>query len=337
MTLPPPGSDDPRGPDDSRRNGANGDWSGPPRFGAGALRWLGSRPDLLMAAAGVLIVGMAVFMPQSPPPPPPGSGAIERAAPAPVAGALPGVLPTGTLADEAALLATASEAAGLATGPAAPLPPPPPSAVLAPEGDAVFAAAEPARPEPEPSAPARRKSGAVLIFDAGAGDAGADATPAPEVSIAPTARRTPAAAAASGRSAPSRGTLTQGTAIPAVLESAIDSTRPGSVRALVSTDVRSADGRRVLVPRSSRLVGQYRGDPGTARAFVVWTRIERPDGSRVPLASAGQGARFKESYAASPLVSQVGGADAAGSVRVRPGEPIRVVASRSVDLQESRR
>ena len=48
-------------------------------------------------------------------------------------------------------------------------------------------------------------------------------------------------------------TVPQGTLIPAVLESALDTTPAGPVRALVSRDVRGFDGPRVFVPRSSRL------------------------------------------------------------------------------------
>jgi carbon starvation protein CstA len=43
-------------------------------------------------------------------------------------------------------------------------------------------------------------------------------------------------------------TVTQGTLIPAALETAIDTDVPGYVRAIVSSDVRSYDGTRVLVP-----------------------------------------------------------------------------------------
>jgi type IV secretion system protein VirB10 len=50
-------------------------------------------------------------------------------------------------------------------------------------------------------------------------------------------------------------TVTQGTMIPAVLETAINTDVPGFVRAVVSQDVRSFDGTRVLVPRSSRRNG----------------------------------------------------------------------------------
>jgi type IV secretion system protein VirB10 len=82
-------------------------------------------------------------------------------------------------------------------------------------------------------------------------------------------------------------TVSQGTLIPAVLETAINSDLPGYVRAVVSSDIRSFDGSRVLVPRSSRLIGQYKSGVagGQTRAYVMWTRLIRPDGVSVALAS----------------------------------------------------
>src|SRR5206468_2658916 len=80
-------------------------------------------------------------------------------------------------------------------------------------------------------------------------------------------------------------TVAQGTLIPAVLETAIDSDVPGYVRAVVSQDVRSFDGSRVLIPRSSRLIGEYKAasQAGQRRAFLMWTRLIRPDGVSVAL------------------------------------------------------
>jgi type IV secretion system protein VirB10 len=82
-------------------------------------------------------------------------------------------------------------------------------------------------------------------------------------------------------------TVAQGTLIPAVLETAFDSTRPGFARAVVSRDVRGFDGTRILIPRGSRLTGEYRSDiqPGQKRALINWTRLIRPDGITVALAS----------------------------------------------------
>lgn len=82
-------------------------------------------------------------------------------------------------------------------------------------------------------------------------------------------------------------TVPQGTVIPAVLETALDSTRPGGVRALVQSDVHSFDGTRVLIHRGSRLYGEYDGDlqRGQNRALIRWTRLIRPDGVTIALDS----------------------------------------------------
>lgn len=82
-------------------------------------------------------------------------------------------------------------------------------------------------------------------------------------------------------------TVPRGTVIPAVLETAIDSTRPGAVRALVQRDVRGFDGSRVLIHRGSRLYGEYSGDiaQGQKRALVKWVRLIRPDGVIIQLDS----------------------------------------------------
>ena len=82
-------------------------------------------------------------------------------------------------------------------------------------------------------------------------------------------------------------TVPQGTVIPAVLETALDSTRPGGVRALVQRDVHSFDGTRILIHRGSRLYGEYDAQlqRGQNRALIRWTRLIRPDGVTVALDS----------------------------------------------------
>ena len=84
-------------------------------------------------------------------------------------------------------------------------------------------------------------------------------------------------------------TVPEGAIIPAVLETAINSDLPGYTRALVSRDVRGFDGQSVLIPRGSRLIGQYRSGValGQSRAFVIWTRLIRPDGATIELAAPG--------------------------------------------------
>lgn len=85
---------------------------------------------------------------------------------------------------------------------------------------------------------------------------------------------------------PSR-TIPLGTIIPAVLETALDSTRPGAVRALVQRDVHGFDGTQVLIQRGSRLYGEYEADlqSGQKRAAIRWTRLMRPDGVLIALDS----------------------------------------------------
>ncbi|MGF7152242.1 type IV secretion system protein VirB10 [Sphingomonas zeicaulis] len=82
-------------------------------------------------------------------------------------------------------------------------------------------------------------------------------------------------------------TVSQGTLIPAVLESALNSSGAGYARALVQRNVHGFDGTRVLIPRGSRLIGEYRAEtsPGQKRAFVIWTRLIRPDGVTIALGS----------------------------------------------------
>lgn len=89
------------------------------------------------------------------------------------------------------------------------------------------------------------------------------------------------------RIANSSYTVPQGAIIAGVLETAINSDLPGYVRAVVSRDVMGFDGRRVLIPSGSRLIGQYRSGltAGQSRAFIVWTRLTRPDGVTISLGS----------------------------------------------------
>jgi type IV secretion system protein VirB10 len=166
-------------------------------------------------------------------------------------------------------------------------------------------------------------------------------------------------------------TVTQGTLIPAVLETAIDTDLPGYVRAVVSRDVRSFDGSKVLIPRSSRLVGQYKSGlaAGQTRAYVIWSRLIRPDGVSVALGSpavdfSGRSgldgkvdSHFLKRFGSAVLLSVVGGLSAVGNasvvvsggqsaasvaaqrdtqiaptIRVPQGQPIRVFTARDLDF-----
>ena len=141
-------------------------------------------------------------------------------------------------------------------------------------------------------------------------------------------------------------TVVQGTLIPAVLETAIDTDIPGYVRAVVSQDVRSFDGSQVLIPRSSRLIGEYKAatQAGQRRAYLMWTRLVRPDGSSVALASpaadfsgqAGIGGQvnshFFSRFGSAILLSILGGAGSlvtggASTVVVSGGQSAASVAA----------
>jgi type IV secretion system protein VirB10 len=121
--------------------------------------------------------------------------------------------------------------------------------------------------------------------------------------------------------------IAQGTLIPAVLETALNSDLPGFARAIVSRDVHSFDGSRTLVPRGSRLIGQYKSGlaTGQSRAYIIWTRLLRPDGVSVQLGSPVMDERgevglpgdvnrhFWQRFGSSILLSVVAGATSAFS------------------------
>jgi type IV secretion system protein VirB10 len=116
--------------------------------------------------------------------------------------------------------------------------------------------------------------------------------------------------------------VAQGTVIAAVLETAVNSDLPGYARAIVSQDVRSFDRKTVVIPRGSRLVGEYKSAAsiGQSRAFIVWTRVLRPDGVSVQLGSpttdelgqAGLSGKvdrhFWQRYGGAVLMTTIGGA-----------------------------
>ncbi|TIQ37172.1 MAG: TrbI/VirB10 family protein [Mesorhizobium sp.] len=113
----------------------------------------------------------------------------------------------------------------------------------------------------------------------------------------------------------------EGTLIPGILETAIVSDLPGQIRAIVSRDVYSFDGRRVLIPTGTRLIGEYQSQvtQGQTRIFVVWTRLLRDDGVSIRLDSIGADSlgrsgltghvdkKFRERFGAAILLSIVGG------------------------------
>lgn len=145
-------------------------------------------------------------------------------------------------------------------------------------------------------------------------------------------------------------TLVQGGIIPAVLETAVNSDLPGYARAIVSRDVRGFDGSRVVVPRGSRLIGQYKSGlaKGQSRVFIVWSRLVRPDGVSIDLGSpvmdeAGQvglggkvNRHFLQRSGSALLLSVIGGVasaltgGAAGALVINTGADTQSAAAQAM-------
>jgi type IV secretion system protein VirB10 len=170
------------------------------------------------------------------------------------------------------------------------VPPPQPQIVYVPQ---------PVQQQPvqqvEPQAPPRNSAEPTLVFDGTGSDSG-PAAPAPAGADSAAAAAGPAGAGAAslagtrtraGVLANRGATVPQGTLIPAVLETGLDSTRPGLARAMVTRDVRGFDGTRILIPRGSRLIGEYASQTqsGQKRAMVNWIRLIRPDGVTIAIGS----------------------------------------------------
>ncbi|WP_018391662.1 type IV secretion system protein VirB10 [Ancylobacter sp. FA202] len=81
--------------------------------------------------------------------------------------------------------------------------------------------------------------------------------------------------------------VAMGASIPCVLETALSSDQPGFSSCVIPRDVLSDNGRVVLMPKGTQVVGEYRGGlrRGQSRLFVLWTRAKTPDGVIISLAS----------------------------------------------------
>nr|WP_250811989.1 type IV secretion system protein VirB10 [Neorhizobium tomejilense] len=201
---------------------------------------------------------------------------------------------------------------------------PPPPVVAMP--------AEPEKPPPE-QFPERYRSRQIVVDSAktvsdNGSLAGSSSDGGPTVSGQDRASKFLATTSAIGdRSATARqirrvdATIPEGTLIPGILETAIISDLPGQVRAITSQDVYSFDGRRVLIPTGTRLIGEYQSEitRGQKRIFVIWTRLLRDDGVTVRLNSIGTDSlgrsgltgivdnKWRERFGSAILLSIVGG------------------------------
>jgi type IV secretion system protein VirB10 len=144
-------------------------------------------------------------------------------------------------------------------------------------------------------------------------------------------------------------TVVQGTMIQAVTETALDSTLPGAIRAIVSEDVHSFDGTRVLIPRGARLVGRYRSDVALAqsRVMVAWDRIILPDNQTVEISAFGGDelgrtgttgfvdTRFAQRFGSAALISLIGALPAAAGGQIDDEAAADIASEVGTDLRDS--
>ena len=81
--------------------------------------------------------------------------------------------------------------------------------------------------------------------------------------------------------------LVRGTYIRCVLETRIVTDVPGFTSCIVTEPVYSINGRRLLIPKGSKVLGRYNTGPTGPRVEVVWDRITTPNGLDVTMSSPG--------------------------------------------------
>ncbi len=131
----------------------------------------------------------------------------------------------------------------------------------------------------------------------------------------------------------------QGKFIFGTLAVAINSDLPGQVSAIVNQDVYGEQGRHVLIPRGSRLIGEYRSGLATNqnRLFIVWKRVIQPNGISVMIGSEGTDAlgqagatgnvdyHFFARFGTATLISLIGAG--ASTVGVNPNDEYNSMAA----------
>jgi type IV secretion system protein VirB10 len=144
-------------------------------------------------------------------------------------------------------------------------------------------------------------------------------------------------------------TIIQGTMIQAVMETALDSSLPGQTRAIISEDVFSYDGSRLLIPRGSRLIGRYRSGIEIAqkRVTIAWDRIILPNNQTVQISAFGGDelgrsgvtgfvdTRFDERFGSAALISIISAAPSAASAQVEDETTAEVLQDVGDDLADA--
>jgi type IV secretion system protein VirB10 len=82
--------------------------------------------------------------------------------------------------------------------------------------------------------------------------------------------------------------LVRGTYIRCILETRIITDIPGFTSCIVTEPVYSINGRRLLLPRGSKLLGKYDSSGiGRGRVGVIWDRVVTPNGYDITMSSPG--------------------------------------------------
>lgn len=144
-------------------------------------------------------------------------------------------------------------------------------------------------------------------------------------------------------------TLAQGSVIQAALQTAINSDLPGNVVAVVAEPVYAFSGDAVLIPRGSRLFGQYRSgvEVNQKRILILWTRVLTPDGTSMQIASVGGDrlgrsgltglvdTKFDERFGGAALISIIGAAPAVAANSTEDEVTREVLEEVGNDLEEA--
>jgi len=144
-------------------------------------------------------------------------------------------------------------------------------------------------------------------------------------------------------------TIMSGEMIHATLNVAVDSDLPGMVTATVTSPAYSYTGENELIPRGSRLIGQYSSAvlQGQDRIFIMWNRVVLPNGISVDINSpdtdnigqAGEPAdyinrhfwsRFGESILLSILSAGVSNVDVQSNDQYNSAQAYRIAMAESL-------
>ena len=172
--------------------------------------------------------------------------------------------------------------------PAGPREPGPEWAYAAADPHAAAYPADAAEITADPQSVARERAVTAGILVAGqpgeAAPIGFESGEAPREGVPPIAERS-RLLAAEVVPAGSGYEVAAGTALHAVLVTAVDSDSPGDAVAMLTHDVYDRAMREVLIPRTSRLLGRPAGGAvmGQRRLRLVWDRLVMPDGRTVLL------------------------------------------------------